>query len=110
MQIFWSEKQIPELANLPDSQRRKVVRECGALWEWDSVVVGLGALLTLVLIGLGNWFGHQLNLERWAIAACAASGFVVGLVISLQIAFQRLRGRVRRYLTNHADELKTVSQ
>ena len=108
MKIYWPAKRFPELAELSDRQRKKVLRECGSLWEWDGTLIGLSALLFFLLELLGNWFGHLMNLGRPTTALCAVLGWFIAAGISVSIGFERLRGRVRQYLEQHADELKTV--
>jgi len=107
MYLYWSTNQIPELDGLSDHQRKKVLRECGSLWEWDGTVIMISTVLFLAFGYLGDWFGHQLNLARWGTAACAAAGGVTAATVSFFIAFARLRRRIKQYLEKHSEELNT---
>jgi uncharacterized membrane protein len=58
MQIYWSNKDIPELANLTAEQQKQAWQACYKKYALrsPSAYVGMGIIVVLVIIGI-NLFG-----------------------------------------------------
>src|SRR5437667_1945222 len=105
MRIYWSAKQVPELAHLSSSQRKNVLRECHFR---DGTLLFLFCLLLWSFGGLANWFTHRLSLRIWGSLLCfAIAGAVAGQIVCW-IQLMRIRPRIRQYVEQHGEELKTI--
>jgi hypothetical protein len=93
MQIFWSIKDIPELAGLNDNQQKTAFRECYqkylfSLWQtWAAC----GLMSTLVTVGM-SVFGPIIG----AGLGGAIGGGLLGIIIT-----NALRPKLGAYVAHH---------
>src|SRR5262245_20980127 len=104
MKVWWA-RYTPELAGLPPSQRAKVVREC---YPRDHLRSFLFVFLGVASIDLGRKVADSLQFGTLgSVITTAITGAIAGLVlVSIQSA--RMRPRIRSYLMQHKEELKTT--
>lgn len=100
MRIYWSLKSIPELAEVPKKDRKKIWRRCflKALRNWQTLVAGAALGLCAAL---GNILGEILGYPCIGGAIGGAAG---GLICS-QVAIKRARPYIREYL-EHISEIQ----
>ncbi|MGO9246409.1 MAG: hypothetical protein ACLPT4_13585 [Verrucomicrobiia bacterium] len=105
MKIYLLAKQIPELANLSRSDRRKVWRHC----YWDmlgfwQLWAGLAALIVFAILGdiIGLVLWGRFGFSQTVSYACALVGGLTGCLIDgwiyCAIVIERLRPRFRDYI------------
>jgi hypothetical protein len=105
MKIYWSAKQIPELAGLSASQRTKVLRECRLR---DAVTFGFRIFFFGLSLSLGKRVADSMQFGLLgSVICCAIAGAVGGLIVGA-VHLTRLRPRIKQYLDRHGDELKTT--
>ena len=110
MRIYWGRKDVPELAGLSRSERRKVVRDCFfrfgfGLWQfWVSqLAVFVFAVLGIVTgVTLRYGFGFSATVEY----ACAFIGLVVGLLIYALIYYSVVLDRLRPHFRDYIAQRK----
>jgi hypothetical protein len=106
MKIYWGWKDVPELAGLSPSERRKVVRDCFfkfgfGLWFW----VGQLAIFVFALLGevTGVILCDGLGLPPAVYYACGLVGVLIGCllysVLYYAVVMERLRPHFRDYIT-----------
>jgi hypothetical protein len=77
MKIYWTRDSVPELADLPPRERRRLWRECWGkvLWHWPVLLVGF--VLLPALLGGALYLTGYLALAvglGWPLALLLASG------------------------------------
>ena len=106
MKIYWGLKDVPELASLSRTQRRKVLRACFIEFgfsDWHFWVAFLVFFVFIVLGGLtGNVLHYGLGLPAIVDYACKLVGLIAGwLVYALTyytVLIDRLRPHFRDYI------------
>jgi hypothetical protein len=107
MSIYWSLKEVPELAPLSRKQRQQVHEEC--LWRYFfrapatarsilafSAALFTAAILTLVGTSVPEWFG--LPRSFWYVPVSATIGFELGRYVLTRIAIPVLRPFYREFI------------
>jgi hypothetical protein len=89
MSVYWTVKSIPELKNIPESERGKVWRAFFRTLSWKEWKY----LCIFLIAGFGAVIGDHV-LPFWG---CLV-GATIGGFISGQIAIEYLRPRLREYL------------
>jgi hypothetical protein len=83
MKVYWSWESVPELADLPPRDRRRLWREAWGkvVWRWPVMLGGL-VLLPAMLVGcvyLVGYLALAVGLG-WSLALLLVGGVVVGNV------------------------------
>ena len=108
MKIYWGWKDVPELAGLSRSERRKVVRDCFSRFGFGFWQFWVGELAIFVFACLGGVTGVALRYGFGFSAtvdyACAFIGLMIGLLvyslIYYSVVLDRLRPRFRDYIAH----------
>jgi hypothetical protein len=108
VKIYLLAKQIPELANLSRSNRRKVWRHYywNVLGFWQFWV-GQAALIVFAILGdiTGLMLQDRLGFSDGVSLACALAGGLIGCLIDgwifCTIVVERLRPRFRDYIATN---------
>ena len=129
MKFYFTDRQVPELAKLGDSQRRVVLREAYKNYtsgqrSWESNI-RFGYLLTVLCAGATGSFAYRAGSEcaeamgsfdyrvwiGWLLAIVTA-GVAVGTVGfgSQSLRRKRLRPYFRRYLLEHGNEIERIGE
>ena len=98
MNLYWSVKSIPELADMPKEKRRQILKECdltklektGAFWR----------LLTLPFMLAGVFLGGICGGRMGRIIGVAIGG-IIGALVATQIWIGIVRSRIRRHILWH---------
>jgi hypothetical protein len=109
MKIYWGWKDVPELAGLSRSERRKVVRDCFFRFGFGLWQFWVGQLAIVVFAVLGEVTGVTLRygfgLPAGVDYACALVGGLIGLLIYSVLYYgvvtDRLRPHFRDYIAAH---------
>jgi len=105
MNIYWSATQIPELAGLSANQRKQMIRR---FCFNDRIMLFFRLLIWGVLVGLGRKLADSLQFGVFgSLICCAVAGAIAGF-ITCAIGMARIRPRMRQYLEQNGEELKTV--
>lgn len=110
MKVYWSLKSIPELADLPSGERRRLWRACWGkvVWHWQVLLV-FGVLVPAMSVA-GMYLVGYLALAiglGWPLAFLLVSGILgatvglIGTLVCVPIARRYLR--VARAATDAAD-------
>jgi hypothetical protein len=104
MKIYFTTRQIPELASLSKEQVRVTYAEC-VKPAWRSHLSILW-LLIMALGVVGGVVGSYTIGASWGAPVGAVLGSQIGLQIYTQIIFERTRPEIRRYLGEHKHEIQ----
>ena len=85
MKIYWSSASIPELANLPKDERRRLWRRC----YWRALKGSWSPWAGLITIAAFSSWGSLLQ-ESW--------GRIIGSALGIFIYFQVMMEAVRPYV------------
>jgi hypothetical protein len=114
MKLYFTDRQVPELAKLGDSQRRVVRREAyknftsgRRSWERNVRFVNLLAVLCAGVAGLYAYRAVSGWLLAMVIAGVAAGAMAV---FSQSLLTKRLRPYFRRYLMEHGNEIERIGE
>ena len=109
MKIYWGWKDVPELAGLSRSERRKVVRDCFfrfgfGLWFW----VGQLAILVFALLGevTGVILCYGLGLPPAVNYACGLVGVLIGCLLYSVLYYGVVMDRLRPHFRNYIAQTK----
>ncbi len=106
MKIYWGFKDVPELAGLSRSARRKVVRACFFRFGYRQWPFWLGQLAIFVFVVLGETVGFILHdglgFSEPIEYVCGLIGVLIGCLIYgllyYSILMDRLRPHFREYI------------
>jgi len=109
MKIYWGWKDVPELADLSRSERRKVVRDCFfrfgfGLWFW----LGELAIFVFAVLGMvgGVTLRYGFGLSATVDYACVFIGLMVGLLIYSLIYYSVVLDRLRPHFRDYIAQRK----
>jgi hypothetical protein len=105
VKVYWGFKDVPELANLSGTERRKVLRACFRLAyrQWPFWV-GQLAIFVFALLGdlIGLVLQYRFGFSEAVCYACGLAGVLTGCLIYTLVYYtiliDRLRPRFREYL------------
>jgi uncharacterized membrane protein YeaQ/YmgE (transglycosylase-associated protein family) len=109
VRIYWGFKDVPELANLSRSQRRKVLRACFRKFAYHQWLYGVGISLIYLLGFVGDMIGLVLQ-DKFGFSdrfdeVCGIIGTIIGglicMLIFYTILIERFRPYLREYLATH---------
>ncbi len=108
MTIFWSFKDIPELAELPRSESKKIWLKC-YLKSFQNWQTWLGVIGCGLCTGFGVIIGHTISDTN--IAGCIGagigggiSGIIFGRIFNKIIIPKIIRPYIREYIKSHGQE------
>ena len=110
MKLYFTDRQVPELAKLGDSQRQVVRREAyknytsgQRSWERNVRFVNL---LAVLMAGATGFMAYRAG-SGWLLAIVIAGAVAGAIAVSSQsLLTKRLRPYFRRYLLEHGNEIK----
>jgi hypothetical protein len=110
MKIYWGWKDVPELAGLPRSERRKVVRDCFFRFGFGFWQFWVAVSAIYVLAFLGEATGLALRYEFGFPAvvdyACALVGELIGCAIYSVVYYGVLMDRLRPHFRDYIAQRK----
>lgn len=108
MKIYFTARQIPELASLPRSRFRSVyTATVTPIWRTHSTLL---VLLTAIFAGFGAFVGSYVLIGPWGIILGGIPGSQLGIQIFIQFVYQRARPGIRRYLEEHGHDPEQSDQ
>jgi hypothetical protein len=118
MHLYFSNSQIPELANLTRAQRKAVLKcallafyqeQPSKLWLGAPWLFGGASLGTLAGVAL-NAAAGLLHSRLLIISGCGITGAIIGIFIAGQLQTAQLRPYFRRVLEERRDEIARISK
>jgi len=109
MKIYWSLRDVPELARLPSAERRRVHEACLRRHFWHSPVnrTSLTAYLMLIicpvaLVGITSWLVEAFGgtISTWLMIPTIVAGGSLGHFVFSRIATCHLRHFYLNYIEN----------
>ena len=114
MKLYFTDRQVPELAKLGDSQRRVVRREAYKNYtsghrSWESNI-RFSNLLAVLFAGATGFYAYRAG-SGWLLALVIAGvGAGAIAVFSQSLLTKRLRPYFRRYLLEHGNEIERIGE
>jgi hypothetical protein len=100
MKIYWSIRSVPELAELPEKNRKEILKKCGLTKFENRNIRYLFGLLTLPFVLGGVTLGEICGGRIGGVMGIVIGG-AIGVLVMLQIEVCIVRSRVRKYLFTH---------
>ena len=114
MKLYFTDRQVPELAKLGDSQRRVVRREAYKNYtsghrSWESNIRFCN-LLAVLFAGATGFYAYRAGCGWLLAVVIAGVGAGAIAVFSQSLLTKRLRPYVRRYLLEHGNEIERIRE